>query len=359
MTEEYEYNGFKYLMDYSLPESNIKISHNKQIPEYLFKFYSINEFSVDALIKSYIYASHPFELNDIMDSSPFLLYTSKPLSLDVYEKFFSHFRSKEEIIKIWENDSNKENKCRDYLTHIYSVTSNLIGVISLTAKENNLLMWPHYAQEKGIQLKLRTSNLINSITENVENEKGEFLGLNPINYCQKLNPIDVHPYKTFFVPIAYATNVKSNMWEYEDEWRILVSKHDMGVPHSKSGLNIIPDHIGNKENRKISYSKEIVEEICLGFNFIVARDFNIKRINDLEFEAQPIKGKYNYENYIKLLTYISDNLSDRLFYSGVKYELDDEQKLFLIRTKEKLEIKKINDEIFHFTRTNNIIRLLE
>ncbi|MDF2553499.1 MAG: hypothetical protein K0R77_2774 [Chryseobacterium sp.] len=294
-----------------------------------------------------------------MDSSPFLLYTSKPLSLDVYEKFFSHFRSKEEIIKIWENDSNKENKCRDYLTQMYSVAFNLIGVISLTAKENNLLMWPHYAQEKGIQLKLRTSNLINSITENIENEKGEFLGLNPINYCQKLNPIDVHPYKTFFLPISYATNVKSNMWEYEDEWRILVSKNDMGVPHSKSGLNIIPDHIGNKENRKISYSKEIVEEICLGFNFIVARDFNIKRINDLEFEAQPLKGKYNYENYIKLLTYISDNLSDRLFYSGVKYELDDEQKLFLIRTKEKLEIKKINDETFHFTRTNNIIRLLE
>ncbi|MDF2553500.1 MAG: hypothetical protein K0R77_2775 [Chryseobacterium sp.] len=55
MNEEYECNGFKYLMDYSSPKSNVKILHNKQIPEYLFKFYSINEFSIDALIKSYIY----------------------------------------------------------------------------------------------------------------------------------------------------------------------------------------------------------------------------------------------------------------------------------------------------------------
>lgn len=360
MREQYEHNGFKYIMDYSTPEENVKILHNKKTPESLFKFYSVSDYSIDALINSYIYASHPFELNDIMDSSVFLMYTSKPLEFDLYYNFFSAFhKSKEEITEIWKNDSNKENKCRQYVIQMYSTAFNMIGVISLTAKENNLLMWPHYAQEKGFQLKLRSTDLVNSITENIENENGEFLGLNPINYCEKLNPIDIHPYNTFFIPISYVTNVKSDKWKYEDEWRILVSRKNMGVPHSKSGLNIIPNHIGNKDHRKIYYDKNIVEEICLGFNFINADNFNIIKINEFEFEAQPIKGKYNYDHYIKLLNYISDNLYDKLFYSGVKYELDDDKKLFLVRTKQKLEIKKIDDENFHFTRTNNIIRLLE
>lgn len=362
MEEKYEYNDFKYNVDYTHPEPNVEITHNKRSPSSLYKFYSINKFSIDALLNSYLYASHPFELNDILDSSPFLLYTSKPLDLERYIDLYGSLHSKEAILEIWKDDSTVEKKCRQYLLHMYAISFNLIGIISLTSKENNILMWPHYAQERGFQIKFNTSKLISSISNKLEKENGEFLGFNPINYCEKLNPIDVYPYKTLFIPISYVTNIKSNKWEYEDEWRILVSKNNMGVPHSKSGLNIIPDHLGNKENRKTNYDFNDIEEICLGFNFFIARDFNITKLdNNTAFSVQPLNGIdfYNYENYIQFLDFISEQLSDKFYYSGIKYEMDDQGKLFLIRTKEKLQIEKIGIDVYKIIRTNDIIRLFD
>lgn len=39
----------------------------KPLPETLFKIYPLNSNSIDALLNSYIYASHPSEFNDLFD----------------------------------------------------------------------------------------------------------------------------------------------------------------------------------------------------------------------------------------------------------------------------------------------------
>ena len=151
----YEHNGFKYIKDHNdVSSKGAIIEHNKKKPENLFKFYAFNNFSIDALINSYLYASHPFELNDTLDSSPFLLYTSKSIKFSFYEKFLGpSYKDKRELQKFYKNDANKKNLCRGYISTLWEIVSNIFGIISMTGKENNPLMWPHYTQEKGFQIK--------------------------------------------------------------------------------------------------------------------------------------------------------------------------------------------------------------
>jgi len=212
--EKYDFNGFTYIKDYDI--SGFSIEHNKEKPENIFKFYALNKFGVDALIKGYFYASHPIELNDSLDSSRFLMYTSKKLEFDFYERLIDGALSKDELVELYNKDINNENLCTWYITKHYDITKNLFGIISTTAKENNVLMWSHYTQELGFQIKFNTQKLENSIKSKLNAEE-EYLGLYPINYCERLIPIDISPYDQMFIPLAYSTNVKLNKWSYEDE----------------------------------------------------------------------------------------------------------------------------------------------
>lgn len=357
--EEYEYNNFKYVKDYNSSDDRAIIEHGKEKPESIFKFYALNKFGVDALIKGYFYASHPVELNDTLDCSPFLLYTSRPIDFEQYQRFYREVLSSDELIEHFNNDCNKTNLCKGYISSVYDVATNLFGIISTTGKENNPLMWPHYTQEKGFQIKFKTSELEKSIESKITDEE-EYLGLFPINYTKSLSPIDVSSFRTMLVPLYYTTNIKSEQWQYEDEWRFIVGKQNMGVPYTKSGLVQREDYIVDKTNRYVYYDKELVEEICLGHNFFNAREFEIEWLDEKNIRVKPreVENNWEYKNQVLLLEYIVENLSNKLYYSGVKYELDDNEKHYLIRTKEKLGIKKVENDSFVITRTDEIIRLM-
>lgn len=362
--DKYAYNGYKYSIDYDVEGHKNLITHNKEKPEYLYKFYSLSKNSLSALTEGYLFASHPIELNDCLDSCPFLLFTSKPIDFELYDNIFGFAyedENKQELIDYWEEDCKPNNLCKGYISHMYSMAFNLMGLISMTAKENNPLMWPHYTQEKGFQLKFKTGSLEKSIQENLENGDGEYMGLYPLNYTKALNPIDIHTFKTLLVPFVYATNVKSNEWEYEQEWRFLISNHNMGVPFSKSGLNLQSDYYVDIANRYAKYDVTLVEEICLGINFFTRQEFDIEWLNKTEFKVKPKKndGNWEYESYVKFLDYLASNLSDKLYYSGIKYELDKNQKHFIIRTKEQLEIHKQDDDSYILKRTSNVIKLMD
>lgn len=359
--EEFEFNNFTYEIDYSLNENLPIINHSQSIPKSIFKFYSISKYSIDALSKNYLHASHPLELNDILDSSHFLLYSSESIDYEYYKNFYKGvFEDENELIKLYDNDVNS-NQCRKLISDIYDMSFNLLGIISLTARENNTLMWPHYTQEKGFQIKFNSHSLIKNIEQNLKNDEGELFGFYPVNYTKTLNPIDISKFRNLHIPIAYLSNIKLADWSYEKEWRIIASKKNMGIPYSKSGLNLTPDYIGNKENRQIKYDKIDIEEICVGQSFITAKDFEIEWLdNSKEFNIT-IKNDLetiHFNNLKNFLHIICDNYNDKLYFSGVKYELNAHSQLYLIRTKEKMKIEKIEDFKFKLTRTNEIIRLI-
>lgn len=350
--EKYSFNDFTYVKDYE--QEGFSIEHNKEKPENIFKFYALNKFSVDALLKGYFYASHPIELNDSLDSSRFLLFSSKKIDIDFYERLIQDSLPKNEIENIYNQDMNNENLCSWYISQYYAISTNLFGIISTTGKENNILMWPHYTQESGFQIKFKTNDLENSIKNKLTSDE-EYLGFFPINYSEKLIPIDISQFQAMFIPLAYSTNVKSNKWSYEEEWRFLIGKQNMGVPHSKSGLDVREDHFVKTENRYVFYDPELVQEITVAHNFFTARNFEIKWLDSKTIRVKPIDSKTNweYDSQVKILNYISEKLSDKFYHSGTKYENDKDGFVVLIRTKEKLEIRKENDGSYILTRTDD------
>lgn len=357
MKESYSYNGFTYIKDYNSNDETIVIQHDKQKPEYLFKFYSLSNYNIESLTQGYLYASHPYDLNDHLDSSSFLLCTSKPLAFNYYEQFFGSFylNEPEKLKDLYNLDVKRDNLCTEYISRYWHVSSNILGIISLTAKENNILMWPHYTNEQGFQLKFDTHKLEQSIRSKSVN--GEFCGLHPVNYVEKLSPIDISQYQQMFIPIFYCFNVKHYAWEYENEWRITISKPQMGIPYSKVGLNNLKDTSAKKENRFVYYDLEAIEEITLGKNFFTKTFFDINWVNEKVIEIT-CKNEDN-GTHLEFLNFISDKLHNKLFLSGVKYELDGNENHFLIRTKEKILIEKIENGKFSLTRTNEVIKWLD
>ena len=154
------------------------------------------------------------------------------------------------------------------------------------------------------------------------------------------------------VPFYYSATIKDSEWKYEDEWRFIYSKPQMGVPNRKMGLtNNRDDYKGIPGNRKAYYDSDLVEEIMFGHNFFNGEDFFIKWNKErLKFS---VSVKKNVKNMVRLLDYLCDNLKDKLYYSGVKYEFNKEKKLQLFRTKEKLLIRKISPQKYELERTKN------
>ncbi|MFM9989243.1 DUF2971 domain-containing protein [Flavobacterium sp.] len=357
MSKQFSYNNFIYEKESSSEKGGVKIINAIPYPEKLHKFYPINSFSVDALVNGYFYASHTFELNDYLDSSPFLWHALKPLDFEFYKEFLGKDVPRDELIKFYEADASNVNLCKGYISKYWEIISNIFGIISLTANENSLLMWPHYTQEKGFQITFNASELEVSINDKIG--QGQCFGVFPMNYTEFLNPIDISEFDSMHIPFFYATNVKSDKWKYEDEWRFLIGKPMMGVPNSKMGLNTEMDFITSPKNRYTFYDNRLVDHITLGINFFTAQDFNLEWLNEKHFKVSPKNSitNWNYKSYKKLLFYIHENLKDKIYHSGTKYELDKKNNHFLIRTKERLEIKKVGWDTYIFTRTEDIIKI--
>lgn len=354
--EEHIFNGFRYYSNYEngkLPS----IAHTKQTPEYLFKFYSFGKYNIDALINNYLYASHPYELNDILDCSRFLFFTSKPFQFEAYEKLYfkekNIFKTKEQLLRFYEDDI--KNNCRKYLSHFFAMFSDFFGVISLSEKEDNILMWPHYTQEKGFQVQLKSKLLMDSISKKL-NSNERLVGLFPINYNGKILPIDALKFQRLDVPFIYSTNIKHDSWGYEKEWRLLVSKPKMGVPFEKLGFSNIENHLFEPKKRFINYDIDAIDSICLGMNFFSGSDFFVNWNGEKEIEVQPWEKEGKYDLYIQFLNFIVEVFSGKVYLSGIKYEMDLDDNPYIIRTKERVHITKLHESRYLIVRTEEVIK---
>lgn len=357
--EKHDFNGFSYIQNYEQLKGTT-IEHSLEKPESIFKFYSFSKYSVDSILKGYFYASHPFDLNDTFDSTKFLMATSKKLDFEYYQKLLQDVFSNEQIEDFYSKDNESdEYKGRQYIDKLWDISTNLFGIISTTASEYNLLMWPHYTQEMGFQIKLNSEKLEDSIKKNLT-DKEDYLGFFPINYCKNLRVIDISDYTAMYIPIYYVTNVKTDKWKYEEEWRFVVGKQNMGVPYSKVGLLPREDYFVQTENRYIKYDLTLIEEITVAHNFFNARKFDIKWIDALNIQIS-LKDKNTnpeYETENAFLDFISENLANKFYHCGRKFEFIDGH-LSLIPTKEKLLVKKENDGVYILTRTDEYKAFLE
>lgn len=350
--EKHEFNGFSYIKNYEKLKGT-SIEHSLEKPEHIFKFYSFSKYSVEAVLKGYFYASHPFDLNDVFDCTKFLMGTSKKLDFEYYERLLHEVYTPEQIKEFYEKDNeSEENKGRNYIDKLWDIATNLFGIISTTATEYNLLMWPHYTQENGFQIKFNTQKLEKSIEENLTAEE-DYVGFFPVNYCKHLRVIDISDYQAMNIPLYYVTNVKTDKWEYEKEWRFMIGKQNMGVPYSKIGLIQREDYFVKIENRYTKYDADLIEEITVAHNFFNKRRFGVKWLDasNLQITLRDKDKNSDYKTENEFLTYIATKLSDKFYHCGRKYEFIDGH-LSLIPTKEKLLVKKESEDIYILTRTD-------
>lgn len=221
-----------------------------KIPPTFYKYYALNEHSVDSLTNTYVYATHPNQLNDRLDCHEQLIDFDTP---EIIREYFCEYETIVDFLKLPDEQLfNKEY--RKYFQQIFKIlTYQKFGIFSMAEDFNNILMWSHYSQNSGFCLEMDITFF-----------PFEFSGPFPINYQKHISPITLSG-----VPLSSAiaaqTNIKKDVWNYEKEWRLLVhapENFQMKVFGYWSGANQPCNH-----DRKFKYPVKAIKSIILGVSF--------------------------------------------------------------------------------------------
>jgi hypothetical protein len=149
------------------------------VPKYLYKYFSLNVFSIDSFENGYIYLSNPKDFNDPFDCNRNLI--------------FEH---------------GKELNDWQYVERLNDISD--IGITCFSENGMEPLLWGHYAQSyRGFCLKFNVESLINNQNDSVK--------LKRVIYSESPEAISQeHPFSDY-----YQYLLKLNNWKYEQEWRLL------------------------------------------------------------------------------------------------------------------------------------------
>jgi hypothetical protein len=174
------------------------------VPKYLYKYFAINEFSLDSLENGYIYLSNPKDFNDPFDCNRNLI------------------AEKQKELKDWQ-----------YVERLNDISN--IGISCFSENGTEPLLWSHYANSyHGFCLKFNVESLIDTQVDSVK--------LKRVIYSQAPEVISQeHPFSSY-----YQYLLKLNNWNYEQEWRLLFQNP-------------------NNSEHRFYYDKNCIEEISVGY----------------------------------------------------------------------------------------------
>ncbi|SFZ95179.1 Protein of unknown function [Flaviramulus basaltis] len=284
---------------------NAKVSLKVDLPKKLYKYYSLSNYSFKNLKDKKIHFSHPYDLNDLMDGSLWLWDLNS--FYEEYSKDVKNPLTFQEIQKdIYQNHSNEYYKHR--------------GVLCLTNSFNNKLFWPHYTSEQGFCIEFNSQEFLNSFG------KEEYM-IFPISY-EPLKQIKFNDYiiKTIKnkkaeinanLPLLYALSFKDEIWEYENEWRILLKKDNLGeLSHPLNTIGDLKYNLENKEiqKRNIPYNSKSIAKIILSTLFFNKNRFNFQVISKNKTIFH-FRKKYTSDNslLIGFLEEIKDEFNDKIY----------------------------------------------
>jgi len=149
------------------------------VPRYLYKYFSLNDFSIDSLANNYIYLSNPKDFNDPFDCNRNLI-----------------------------TEQRKELRDWQYVERLNDISK--IGIACFSENGMEPLLWGHYAHSyRGFCLKFKVESLIKNQIDSVK--------LKRVIYSQTPEAISQeHPFSEY-----YQYLLKLNNWNYEQEWRLL------------------------------------------------------------------------------------------------------------------------------------------
>ncbi len=201
----------------------------KDVPQPLYKYRQWNELCVDQqyqkkiLTENEVYLSSANQFNDPFDAAiPFRFKPEQMTPVNIFSKLHQIGRSLEP--KISEEELLQKCYNQQYSGHFENGSYwrasyeedikayNTFGILSLTSKMNNLLMWSHYANShRGFCVGLDKYKLREALEGTLE----------PINYSEEVPYIDL--FKNDQEDRTNLLLTKSSEWKYEDEYRLIKS----------------------------------------------------------------------------------------------------------------------------------------
>lgn len=273
----------------------------KPYPQEVFKFYAPTDYNIEAFTKHYLFPSHPYHLNDLMDSNSYNI-DMRDLSYELYDEL------KKQIINQAPLIVNGElfHKLTPQTDKDYKILQKAIldcyfcfgGIVSLATQNRfSELMWSHYTNnETGYMIEFDTTKLLNSILLNKQNRIFNNLIFKPVQYKELLISVSCKTNPNIHYINRYNTTQKNKEWSYEKEWRMIVTSYPfLGIPNS---LAIQNTKYNNNKKRKLYYSSDAIKRIYLGKKF-----WGIENID------QEIRIGKNYRQYIvknHMVTFIKE-----------------------------------------------------
>ncbi len=211
-----------------------------EIPDKLYKYRTFdNDCHYEELFKNNkIFFSSPRHFNDPFDCRVFPDYNSGTPD-QIFTKMLEHATrdnprlNSKEIKEIAKSEFRKNIKIirtpELMAKRMNEIVDTTLGVCSFTEKNNNLLMWAHYADSHdGFCVEFDAKILSQIFINHIKIE--ELIFLKKMKYRNEY-PL-VNPYLITYTVKEFIKLVttKSKDWEYEQEWRAVYSEHpDEGI----------------------------------------------------------------------------------------------------------------------------------
>jgi len=222
----------------------------EKIPPYLFKYYSLVERNVSAVIANKVFVSSPDQLNDLFDTL-FLRIKVHPNQMSIYRSLVE--------FKGLEFDADRfmtSNEFRIELRNtLFAIWNSSIGILSTTDDSLNDLMWAHYTNNEGFLVQF-------DYTKFPKN----FGGPIPISYLTN-EEFQHEKNENLFEELFINALQKKKIWNYENEYRFLVSpKYENYFMTTGRFSNEDYQNL-KKESRLQDYPPDCIKKVMLGFNF--------------------------------------------------------------------------------------------
>ncbi len=307
-----EKDGLKFILT---PKSD----DFKETPKLLCKFYSLEEYNIDALLNSYFYASHPDDLNDPFDCDPDLIRID---NMSILESFFigDYYFIFEALRDQYGN--NEATILKNSPRIVRELIFQNLGILSMIPpqEKNDILMWTHYSKHTGYFVEYD----FNFFPQN-------FYGPFQINYQAELKPTSILSSQQIGSLALMQSNLKYNKWHYENEWRFLIWSEDMLISTTYP-------HLGGQK-RKFNYPINAISSITLGEKFIEVTDLVPKLTTENELHVK--LESTNFTRKLAILDFIHTNRIELLLLHR------DNFKLKPIR----YSIEKMETSYFKLTKT--------
>jgi hypothetical protein len=172
---------------------------------------------IDVLQKSLIRYTQPMLFNDPFESRPFFSFGSmewiqENVDLEIKEGRMSNDEAAELIEAI--EGLGFENYDELMRAMMLGVFGGFFGVLSLTEKPDNLLMWAHYSRNhEGFVIGFNSEHEYFAHPDKYDNDVREFGKVKYFTERPKREIVQLEGFDFHFT--------KSIEWEYEQEWRII------------------------------------------------------------------------------------------------------------------------------------------